>query len=264
MASRRGLEVYDLVFRFVKTLIRGVSQSQFDAWFSTPTIFGGFGAGQDGRVRLKIIKQSQDKTISTSLSFTMWDQRRAVVTGALRRAAGILPTPGITRTYSFERFRGVADMPPTEARDLASGKNIRTDWVLQDIVRFKDAYYRKLFLEWKLNTNVKIVQSDLPVHSLILEKQNIDSVYRKYRHLISETFTLENWRNSEVYYSRVKDFGNQVWAGICLRVASEGWGFWQTGPKSTWDLGHYRRALASLLLTYCAQYERFCTYRHLV
>jgi hypothetical protein len=232
----------------------------FSAWFSTPTIFGGFGAGQDGRVRLAFEKMTT-REFDITFDFKPWSNRKSVVETAKHRIGGLLPLPGITRVYRLERFKGVEAMPSTEAGLLTGGKNIRCDWIVGDLRKFSDAYYRKLLLEWKLIKRKRIVLSDLPVAGPLSRITGIDKVYRRYRQLVSECFTLENWKNSEVYYSRIKDFGNQVWAGICMRMAMEKWGFWKIGSRSTWDLDSYRRALASLLVSLTNTYEASMHYR---
>jgi hypothetical protein len=260
MCVRRGLDAYNVTLKIMRSLIRGLSLTKFKAWWSTPTIFGGFGGGFDGRVRLDV-KEEKKKRVVMDLNFDLWSGEEYVKSAAEVRAAGVLPMPGIRRTYSLNNFKGVESMPAIEASDLASSTNIRTDWLVQDLTSFPDAYYRKLSLEWKLNKRVKIGLSDLPRPCSLLKGLDIDLIYRKYRRLIGETFSLGNWENSEVYFSHLKDFGNQVWAGICLRISVERWGFWRIGSRSTWDLDLYRRALGKLLLDFASSTSRQFIYR---
>jgi hypothetical protein len=213
MAARRGLDVVDIARRFIKTLVSNFDEPKFTAWLRTPYIFGGFGFGTSGRMELKCLTRN---TRSLRVFVDGISNRSGLWKHAAKmRAMGVVPMPGIRNTWVFGRVRGEDKMDPLRASELHNQPRPRTDWMLDDVAVKKDAYLRKLKLEWKLREGKRIFESDLPSH--FGQFKDLDKAYRTYRRMVAEAIGIESAIAGPETYFRIKDWANRVWAGMCFR-----------------------------------------------
>jgi hypothetical protein len=220
MAWRRGLVVYDILLRFCKSV--GLKDGpDFQSWIRTPVVFGGFGAGNVGRTKLEF-------KVESKLKFHI--KVEGVIGGkfyesaAVRRVRGSCPMPQMTTKMTWMKVPGDESMPQLRMSILSDAGSIRIDWRLDDLGFFSDAYSRKLILEWKLERNEKILQSDLPMEFLGLA--DINSAYRRYRKLVGMALSLETSMSAAETYSRYSSWANRVWAGVAME--------WALGKISDW------------------------------
>jgi hypothetical protein len=214
MAVRRGLKVNDMVRRILRNygLVLG---DKFREWWSTPYVFGGFGAGTWGRIGL-VGERVRRKGVQYRMHVRGLAHRGDLwLHAAMARAEGALPIPGIKTVLSWEAVKGSATMDKMEADRAMEEPRVKVDWTLADLTHYRDAYLRKLKLEWKLRTGEKIIAADLPRFFGYME--NIDRAYRKYRKLISDKVGIDETSTSGESHYRLSDWANDVWAGLCYR-----------------------------------------------
>jgi hypothetical protein len=213
MAARRGLNVTNIARRFIKGICDNYEESKFDAWLMTPVIFGGFGFGVSGRqtlnVRTKVQRRMRVYVTGLGSKSDVWKH------AAKQRALGVVPLPGLRNRWNFVRVRGTAAMEKMKAQDYFGQPRPKTDWVVRDLKTHKDAYLRKLNLEWKLASGHKIEEEDLP--NWFGHFANLDRAYRRYRRLVSDEISLESVFTGPETYVRFKDWSNRVWSGICYK-----------------------------------------------
>jgi hypothetical protein len=237
MCQRRGLNVLPMVWRFMKTL--GLKDEvKFQAWVRTPVYFGGFGMGDDGRMKLDI-RTWREKKYRTYIQGIQGG--RLYVAAARLRIESACPLPGIRNEYRFVKVKGSSRIPMLRARRLADIGVVRTDWEARDLRTYKDAYERKLLLEWKLRYADKVLESDLPAGFLGLV--DVDKAYRRYRKLVNMVLSVETDCSSAEGYCRISGWANMVWAGIAME--------WSLNRLDGWNQFHSKlcRTLHSLILS---------------
>jgi hypothetical protein len=210
MCIRRGLDVVPIL-RKVMSSYGLVDKSMFDAWFSTPTWFGGFGAGMTGRVSLTV-QTLRDNTFRTYIP-GIWGGKLYKEAAKLRIESAC-PLPGIRNTYGFDVVRGSASMPFQKVSEFVDVGSVRTDWEVSDLAEYSDSFTRKLTLEWKLKHDEEILPTDLPNGFLKLARP--DKAYRRYRSMVSRVLLVETELGTTETYSRYSAWANGAWAGISL------------------------------------------------
>jgi hypothetical protein len=211
MAYRRGLEVIPMVSHFLRSYIV-MPKDRFFAWLCTPTLFGGFGAGDQGRVGIEI-ETKRERTFRVSVDGVWGDKFRR--RSAELRIESACPLPGIRNVYRTVDVVGDKEMPPRRASFLSELGVIRTDWGVRDLAMDRSAYERKLKLEWKLGRGEKILPADLPNGFLGLADP--DKSYRRYRKLMNQVLSIETGWSSSEGYAQIIDWANRVWAGLAYQ-----------------------------------------------
>jgi hypothetical protein len=213
MACRRGLHCVDILRRVVKSSFEGFDEAKFQAWLCTPYIFGGFGFGTSGRIALVGTSQKvKDFKVRIRGAGKL---KREWRTAAISRVRDRMPVPGIRSKYRWDTVVGDAEMPPSKLGKYGAFKPPMVDWTLRNLVSVKDAYKRKLHLEWKLQNGYEILDSDLPGY--FGDFDDLDRAYRTYRRLVSRVIGMESVFTSGETFFRLREWGNRVWAGICYQ-----------------------------------------------
>jgi hypothetical protein len=214
MAVRRGLHAKDVVWRMLKQY--GAKEvDRFTEWWMTPYVFGGFGAGTTGRCKLNM-KTIKEKGVNYRLHVSGLSHMGVVwMEAALLRSEGKIPIPGIHLELDWEKVKGEPRMEKLKADRLREEPRVKVDWTVEDLTLHKDAYERKLKLEWKLRTGATIVDSDLPRKMGYFG--DLDRAYRTYRSLINDVRGIDETSTAGESHYRVTDWMNEVWAGICYR-----------------------------------------------
>jgi hypothetical protein len=214
MCHRRGLLIYPQVKRILKQY--GLStEGGFTAWLRTPTLFGGFGAGTSGRVKL-VMKVSRNLKFKIQVN-GLWGGK-LYSEAARARVETSCPLPGLSLSLNWGRVGGSRFMPAVRMSRFAEVGVMRLDWYVNDLERYSDAYKRKLTLEWKLRRRELIMESDLPVRYGF---ENVDFVYRRYKKLLNMALSVETSMGNSETYSFVSSWANRVWAGVALEWAQE-------------------------------------------
>jgi hypothetical protein len=217
MGARRGLDVVDMLRRVVKIKCPSFNEESFQGWLSTPVVLGGAGFRSTGRVALKVETTNRMRESTLRIDGGVLPR---LLSAARARAEGKVPIHGMRYSVRFERVRGSKEMDPLKATKYLAVQPPRTDWQVQDLVKFTDAYERKLNLEDKLRGGDVIKPSDLP--ESWRWREDCDRLYRRYRRLVSETFGYDNVITTVETFWRLTDWVNRVWAGICYRVPDPG------------------------------------------
>jgi hypothetical protein len=213
MAMRRGLNCKEMVHRVLRQYGLSVTMEEFSEWWMTPYVFGGFGAGQRGRLGLEIKSVRDQKSKFRLVVSGISHRPREFVEAALARAEGSVPLPGFSTKLTLVKIRADPSMPKLRADKFAQETKLKVDWTVWDLETYRDAYKRKLMLEWKLRKSIEIVPKDLP--RWFGDFKNFDECYRFYRRKVTDTISVDtSWTSTESFQD-ITSWANHVWTGIC-------------------------------------------------
>jgi hypothetical protein len=186
---------------------------EFREYWITPYVLGGFGGGTSGRRSIEPVSVRSKVTFRTFVT-GIGHRSKEWKVSAFLRAKGKLPMPGISVKLLSLRVKGDPKMEPLQAKSLRDQPKLKVDWTVWDLSQYKDAYRRKLNLEWKLQMGETILSSDLPRP---LELKNVDRGYRNYRKLIGNAKGIDGTETAGETHHIVKAWIAEVWSGLCYR-----------------------------------------------
>jgi hypothetical protein len=222
MAVRRGLyNVAEVMSRKFKQYgfhhdIKNYA-AKFQAWWVTPCVHGGFGAGDHGRMSMiaETLYSKKFRLLPIQVGFAKGKEKQVYRTAVRNRAMGLVPFPGVKSKVYFASFKGDGQMPSSLISGGAMGAQPRVDWRLGDLKNYSDAYYRKLRLEWKIRSGHEINGTDLPTNWFSREGMDCDKTYREYRRLLDLNINLERSITTGLSFIRERRYCNQLWVGLC-------------------------------------------------